>query len=37
MIEKLFYNEYVPLDSYYSGQVYENPNNKKMTYDPQLA
>jgi microcin C transport system substrate-binding protein len=37
MIEKLYYNEYVPMDSYYAGQVYANPNNPKTNYDPQLA
>jgi microcin C transport system substrate-binding protein len=37
MIEKLFYNEYVPLNSYYAGGIYENPDNPKMPYDPQLA
>jgi microcin C transport system substrate-binding protein len=37
MIEKLFYNEYVPMDSYYAGQVYANPANPKTNYDPQLA
>jgi microcin C transport system substrate-binding protein len=37
IIEKLYYNEYVPMDSYYAGQVYANPGNPKMNYDPQLA
>jgi microcin C transport system substrate-binding protein len=37
IIEKLFYNEYVPIDSYYAGQVYANPNDPKVNYDPQLA
>ena len=37
IIEKLYYNEYVPIDSYYAGQVYANPNNPKVNYDPQLA
>lgn len=37
LIEKLFFNEYVPLNSYYAGGIYENPNNPKMPYDPQLA
>ena len=37
MIEKLFYNEYTPIDSYYAGGIYENPKNPKMQYDPQLA
>jgi microcin C transport system substrate-binding protein len=37
IIEKLFYNEYVAIDSYYAGGLYENPDNPKMQYDPQLA
>ncbi|HKC57173.1 MAG TPA: extracellular solute-binding protein [Vicinamibacterales bacterium] len=37
MIEKLFYNEYVPINSYFAGTPYENPNNPKVEYDPQLA
>ena len=37
MIEKLFYNEYSPIDSYFAFSVYENPSNPKLQYDPQLA
>ena len=37
LIEKLFFNEYVPLNSYYSGTIYENPDNPKNPYDPQAA
>ena len=37
MIEKLFYNQYIPQNSYYAGSVYENPNNPKNPYDPQEA
>jgi len=37
MIEKLYYKEYEPMDSYYQGQVYANPNDPKMNYDPQQA
>ena len=37
MIEKLFFNEYVPLNSYYPGSMYENPANPKMPYDPERA
>jgi microcin C transport system substrate-binding protein len=37
MIEKLLYNEYQPINSYYSGQPYANPNNPKNEYDPALA
>ena len=35
-IEKIFFNEPVPLNSYYMG-FYENPDNPKNEYDPQLA
>jgi microcin C transport system substrate-binding protein len=35
-IEKIYFNEFVPLNSYYPG-LYENPNNPKNEYDPQLA
>jgi microcin C transport system substrate-binding protein len=37
LIEKLFFNEYLPLNSYFTGTIYENPNNPKNPYDPQLA
>jgi microcin C transport system substrate-binding protein len=37
IVEKLFYNEVIPIDSYYSGGIYENAKNPKMQYDPQLA
>jgi microcin C transport system substrate-binding protein len=37
LIEKLFFNEYVPLNSYFAGGIYENPNNPKNLYDPQAA
>lgn len=33
MIEKLFFNEYEPLTSYYQGEIYGNPNNKLVPYD----
>jgi microcin C transport system substrate-binding protein len=33
MIEKLYFNEYEPLDSYYQGGTYQNPNNKPIEYD----
>jgi microcin C transport system substrate-binding protein len=36
-IEKLFFNEYVPLNSYFVGTIYENPSNPKNPYDPQAA
>jgi len=37
MIEKLAYNEYVPLSSYFPNSIYENPSNPKNPYDPELA
>ena len=37
MIEKLFYNEYRPQNSYYAGGIYEHPDNPENLYDPALA
>lgn len=37
LIKKLFFNEYVPLNSYHAGGIYENPNNPKNLYDQQGA
>ena len=37
MIEKLFYNEYEPINSFFAGTPYENPNNPKNEYDPARA
>ncbi|HEU5256179.1 MAG TPA: extracellular solute-binding protein [Vicinamibacterales bacterium] len=37
LIKTLFFNEYVPLNSFYPGTEYENPNNPKNPYDPQQA
>ena len=37
MIEKLAFNEYLPLDTIYPGSIYANPNNEKVKYDPQRA
>jgi microcin C transport system substrate-binding protein len=37
LIAKLMYNQYQPMDSFYSGSVYQNPNNEKIKYDPQMA
>jgi microcin C transport system substrate-binding protein len=37
MIQKLFYNEYLPDNSFFPGSVYENPNNPKNPYDPDTA
>ena len=34
LIEKLFFNEYEPQDSYHAGGIYANPNNPKDRYDP---
>jgi microcin C transport system substrate-binding protein len=35
MIQKLAFNEYVPMDSMFPASVYENPGNEKIKYDPQ--
>ena len=37
LIEKLFFNEYTPQNSYFPGGVYENPDNPKNLYDPETA
>ena len=37
LIEKLFFKEYVPSNTYFAGTIYENPNNPKNPYDPQAA
>ena len=37
LIDTLFYKEYLPLNSYYPGTPYENPNNAKNEYNPQEA
>lgn len=37
LIEKLFFNEYVPMHSYHAGSIYENPTNPKMDYNPEKA
>ena len=37
LIKKLFFNEYVPLNSYYAGGIYENQRNPKNLYDQQAA
>ncbi|OFW03676.1 MAG: hypothetical protein A3I61_01875 [Acidobacteria bacterium RIFCSPLOWO2_02_FULL_68_18] len=36
LIQKLFFDEYVPQNSYHGG-VYEDPSNPKMPYDPKRA
>jgi microcin C transport system substrate-binding protein len=37
LIDKLFYDEYVPTGSYYPGSIYQNPNNEVITYQPDRA
>jgi microcin C transport system substrate-binding protein len=37
IIQKIFYNLYLPTNSFYPGTPYENPNNPKNLYDPQEA
>ena len=31
--EKLFYNSYFPIYSFFPGSIYENPNNPKIKFD----
>lgn len=37
IIQKVLYNEYLPIDSYYGNTPYENPGNPKFRYDPEKA
>lgn len=37
MNHEMYYDEYSMMNSLYSGSVYENPNNEKITYDPEKA
>ena len=37
LIDKLFFNEYVPLKSYFPGGPYENSDNELINYDPEGA
>ena len=37
MIQKLFFNQYLPDNSYFPGSVYENPNDPKVPYEPDTA
>ncbi|MEN3027274.1 MAG: extracellular solute-binding protein [Chlorobiota bacterium] len=37
LIRELLYDEYEPMDSYHANTVYENPNNPKVRYNPELA
>lgn len=36
-MEKLFFNEYIIMDSYFPGSIYENPDNEKIRFDPKKA
>lgn len=37
MISQLFFDEYIPIDSYYPGSIYTNPNNPLYRFDPDKA
>ncbi len=37
LIEKLFYDQYLPQNSVFPGSVYENPDNPRNEYDPERA
>jgi microcin C transport system substrate-binding protein len=37
LINKLFFDEYKYMDSYYSNSIYENKNNPKIRYNPEEA
>jgi len=37
LIEKIMFNQYLPLNSYYAGSEYENPDDPKNEYNPQEA
>lgn len=37
LIEKIMFNQYEPLNSYYAGGPYENPDNPKNEYNPEEA
>jgi microcin C transport system substrate-binding protein len=37
LIQKLFYNEYVPLTSFFPGGLYQNPDNPANKYNPERA
>lgn len=37
MIEKIMYNQFEPLNTFFPGSPYENPDNPKNEYDPQQA
>jgi microcin C transport system substrate-binding protein len=37
LIEKLFFNEYSFIDSYFPGGIWSNPDNPKIRYNPRMA
>jgi microcin C transport system substrate-binding protein len=37
LIDQLFFNEYLPLNSFFPGTAYENPDNPKNQYNPEEA
>jgi ABC-type transport system substrate-binding protein len=37
LIDQLFFKEYLPLNSFFPGTIYENPNNPKNLYNPEQA
>jgi microcin C transport system substrate-binding protein len=37
MNEEMYYNEYDMMNSLYTGSIYENPDNEKITYNPEKA
>lgn len=37
LIEKLFFNEYGFIDSYFPGSIWANPDNPKIRYNPRMA
>jgi microcin C transport system substrate-binding protein len=37
MNKEMYYNEYTMMNSLWSGSVYENPNNEKISYNPKKA
>jgi microcin C transport system substrate-binding protein len=35
MVQKMMFNEYILIDSFFAASPYENPNNDKVRYDPE--
>lgn len=35
VVKDMMYNQYLMIHSYYPGSIYENPNNPKISYDPE--